>query len=126
MTKDLIEHHTHYKEIDGYDETIFITRKEHRELHQKLRWEGKCNIPPGELRDISKKAHQRTDKCKEYKRKWAQEHPEHNDNRNEQWYEDNREKMRKQQKAWRDKNREHVNEYARMRTAQKRLEKEVI
>lgn len=65
---DMIEHHTHYKEIDGYDETVWMTRRDHTLLHQRLRTEKKCNISSDKLRKISNAAIGRTDKRKIYKR----------------------------------------------------------
>ncbi len=58
----LIEHHTKYKEIHREDKTIFISITKHVRLHQKLRKECKCNIPPKELARISLRAYQRTEK----------------------------------------------------------------
>ena len=62
----LIEHHIKYKEIHGYDETVWMERGEHTKLHNRLRREGKCNIPVNELNKISTPAFQRTRKSKEY------------------------------------------------------------
>lgn len=58
----LIEHHTKYIEIHGIDESLWMTPSEHRNLHNRLRKEGKCNIPPEELGKISKAAVERTEK----------------------------------------------------------------
>lgn len=58
----LVEHHAKYEEIHGEDKTIFISMSKHVRLHQKLRKEGKCNIPPKELARISANARRRTDK----------------------------------------------------------------
>ena len=69
----LIEHHVKYKEIHGYDETVWMTHSEHRELHIRLRNEGKCNVPVDELRKIAISAHDRTDRCKIIKRKYEKE-----------------------------------------------------
>lgn len=66
----LIEHHTKYKEIHGVDETKWMTVSEHRYLHNRLRREGKCNIPPDELENISLAAGRRTEKHKEYLREY--------------------------------------------------------
>lgn len=60
--KSLIEHHTHYKEIHGYDKTILMTKGEHESLHNKLRKTKKCNIPVYELKCISQRAMKRTHK----------------------------------------------------------------
>ena len=70
MKKELIEHHTKYKEIHGFDETAWMTVSEHRTLHSRLRKNGKCNIPVDELRKISKLAHSRTKKSIEARRKY--------------------------------------------------------
>ena len=61
----LIEHHTRYKEIHGVDEFSWMTPSEHRNLHNRLRKEGKCNIPPDELKKISLVATRRTKRHKE-------------------------------------------------------------
>lgn len=62
----MVEHHTHYKEIHGYDKTVWMTKSEHSKLHMKLRKSGKCNVPSNELRKISMAASSRTDKEKKY------------------------------------------------------------
>ena len=58
----LVEHHTKYIEIHGIDESLWMTPSEHRNLHNRLREEGKCNVPPEELEKISKAAVERTEK----------------------------------------------------------------
>jgi len=55
----LIHHHTKYKEIHGVDEVVLLTPSEHRKLHNKLRKEGKCNVPAQNLKKISKSANAR-------------------------------------------------------------------
>ena len=40
----LIEHHTHYKELHGFDRTVWMTRSEHTKLHNRLRQEDKYGI----------------------------------------------------------------------------------
>lgn len=67
MTK-MVEHHTHYKEIHGHDETVWMTKSEHGKLHYRLRKEEKCNISVNDLSIISKAASHRTDKYKEYRK----------------------------------------------------------
>lgn len=62
---ELIEHHTKYKEIHGIDESLWMTPSEHRNLHNRLRAEGKCNIPSEELTKISVAAANRTEKNKQ-------------------------------------------------------------
>ncbi len=69
MTK-LVEHHIKYKEIHGYDETVWITQSEHKKLHSRLRKEGKCNVSVDELHKISTAAHGRTDKAKEFQKQY--------------------------------------------------------
>ncbi len=73
----LVEHHVKYKEIHGVDETIVMTESEHRKLHNKLRKMGKCSIPTKELRKISSKAKERTQKGRhrktEYKKNTIKE-----------------------------------------------------
>ena len=60
----LVEHHIKYKEIHGYDETVWMTKSEHEKLHYRLRREGKCTIPVKKLDKISRAACGRTKKCK--------------------------------------------------------------
>jgi hypothetical protein len=71
MMDNLIEHHVKYKEIHGYDETVWITRSEHLKLHRRLRQESKCNISAKELSKISKAASGRTIKQKEIQKEWV-------------------------------------------------------
>ena len=66
----MIEHHTKYKEIHGYDKTVWMTRSEHKKLHFRLRKEGKCNVSPDRLKKIAKLAHDRTDKSKKRDREF--------------------------------------------------------
>ena len=61
----LVEHHIKYKEIHGVDETIWMEKGEHLNLHRRLRNEGKCKIPPKELKKIATAAYARTKKAKE-------------------------------------------------------------
>lgn len=70
--EQLVEHHTKYEEIHGYDETVWMTKSEHFKLHKRLREEGKCNIPIDEMSRIATTAHMRTEKRKEYKRDYYQ------------------------------------------------------
>lgn len=64
MLHQLIEHHTKYREIHGVDETIWMTRSEHKMLHNRLRGEKKCKISGPELAKIARKASHRTVKQK--------------------------------------------------------------
>jgi len=66
----MVEHHTHYKELHGYDETVWMTESEHRLLHNRLRNEEKCNIPADELKKIAMAANARTSKGKAIRRKY--------------------------------------------------------
>lgn len=66
----LVEHHIKYKEIHGYDETVFIEKGEHYLLHKRLRLEGKCTIPPKTLRRISETANKRTKKYKLWSKRY--------------------------------------------------------
>ena len=70
----LIEHHTKYKEIHGIDETKWMTTSEHRNLHNRLRREEKCDIPSEELAKISRMAVGRTKKRKEQMIEYAKKH----------------------------------------------------
>lgn len=64
----MVEHHTKYLEIDGYDETVWMTKSDHAMLHSRLRRDGKCNIPVDELADISRAAHNRGERAKAYQK----------------------------------------------------------
>ena len=55
----MVQHHVHYKEIDGYDEIVMMEKGEHIALHDRLRYERKCNIPVKKLRKISNAARSR-------------------------------------------------------------------
>lgn len=61
----LIEHHAKYIEIHGIDKSLWMTVSEHRKLHNRLRKEGKCNIPSDELAKISRASKCRTDRYRE-------------------------------------------------------------
>ena len=52
----VVRHHVKYKELHGVDEIIMLCRSCHTKLHQKLRREGKCNIPSNEIWTYSKRA----------------------------------------------------------------------
>ena len=77
----LIHHHIKYKEIHGVDEVVLMEKGEHRKLHNKLRKEGKCNIPPLILQGFSKRA-----SCEIYKEKrrayWRAYYETHKEERN--------------------------------------------
>lgn len=66
----LIQHHIKYEELHGVDEIVMLTRSEHKNLHDRLRNEGKCNVSVDELRKISSKAHERTESRKAYARQY--------------------------------------------------------
>lgn len=61
----LVEHHTKYEEIHGIDDTTWMVPSEHRDLHNRLRREERCDISSEELRKISIVATRRTEKHKE-------------------------------------------------------------
>lgn len=104
----LIEHHIHYKEIDGYDETVLITPSEHRLLHNKLRREGKCNIPPKELEKISRKAYERTEKSKMKRAEYREDNQEKMKTTRKIYREENKERIAIKQKEWGEKNKDKV------------------
>ena len=62
----MVHHHVKYKEIHGVDEIILISEREHRRIHNRLRREGACKIPPKELAVISDMAYKRSDKRVNY------------------------------------------------------------
>jgi len=74
MMVTYVEHHTHYKEIHGYDKTVWMEIGKHHALHSRLRKEGKCKIPVDELLVIANRAHYRTDKGREYKRQYTKKY----------------------------------------------------
>lgn len=61
----LVQHHIKYEEIHGVDEVVMMTPSDHKKLHNRLRREGQCTVPPSELYKISTAAHRRTEKCKQ-------------------------------------------------------------
>lgn len=69
---ELVEHHIKYKEIHGVDETIWLTRSEHKKLHLRLRREGRCKIPVDDLSRIADRAFDRTKKARERHKKYNQ------------------------------------------------------
>lgn len=69
-TERMVEHHICYKEIHGYDKTVWMSNSEHIRLHQRLRKNSECNIPADELKTIAMAASARTDKQKEKKAKY--------------------------------------------------------
>lgn len=118
----MIEHHIHYKEIDGYDETVWMPAGEHIKLHQKLRKEGKCNISVKKMRRISNAANQRTKKARKYRgnnrKKLNQKSNEYYYNnrkernqKSKKYYEENKEKIKEYQKEWKEKNPDYFKRY---------------
>lgn len=117
--EEIEEHHTHYKEIDGYDETVFMTRSEHKKLHMRLRKEGKCNIPSKELHRISHNARSRTEKHQEWLKEWRLKNPDYHKKYNKERYEKNKEREKARVKKYYDENKEEIN----TRRREQRLEK---
>lgn len=109
----LIEHHTHYKEIDGYDETVWMTPSKHRLLHSRLRREGKCNIPADELEKISMAASERTEKRIKNKKEWKENHPEYMG----EYYEDKKEEIKEQKKEYYKEKKEEDSEFMERKRA---------
>ena len=68
-----VHHHIKYKEIHGVDEVVVMDKGEHRKLHNRLRKENKCNIPPTDLCKISARANSRV-----YRKEHREEHSAHN------------------------------------------------
>ena len=110
----LIEHHIHYKEIDGYDETVWMTKSEHQLLHMKLREEGRCNTPVEKLAKISRAANQRTVKARGAQKKYRDDNREKmskylgswnraNPDYKRKWQEENRDKVNAAAKRYRDR-----------------------
>lgn len=60
----LVQHHTKYQELHGEDEVVMMEKGEHRRLHNRLRRENKCLVPPADLAKISAAARKRSDICK--------------------------------------------------------------
>ena len=69
--KHMVEHHTHYKEIHGYDKTVWMEVGKHHALHCRLRKNGECGVSVSKLNQIANRAHYRTRKGKEYKRQYT-------------------------------------------------------
>lgn len=67
----LVEHHTHYKEIDGFDRTIWMTRRDHAVLHLEIRRMGRGhNVSPKEMIKIVTAANHRTEKSIKKSKEW--------------------------------------------------------
>ena len=94
----MVHHHIKYEEIHGVDEVILMEKGEHRRLHNRLRRDGKCNIPPPVLGQVSDKANQRRPEAR-------QRHREYNS-------------MRRQDPTYRELEREQQREYAKTRYAE--------
>lgn len=60
------QHHVKYKELHGEDEIVMLTHAEHRQLHARLRREGKCNVPADELEKVSDAARRRSPRGRKY------------------------------------------------------------
>lgn len=117
------EHHTHYKEIDGFDRTVLMTRSEHTKLHKKLRREGKCNIPPRELKRITNAAHNRTDKTKKYQREYRTSHLEELKIYHEKYREENRDRLNEQKKDYYKENRIEISDRGKKHYQENKEEK---
>ena len=63
MADKPVEHHTHYKELHGFDRTEWITWDEHRNIDHRALFPG---VSVERLREISQAANRRTDKFKEW------------------------------------------------------------
>jgi len=100
----MVEHHVKYEEIHGVDETVWMTMREHKLLHSRLRREGKCDISVEELTKISVNAHHRTEKWKKYQ----QEHKEEILKRNRLYQRKKREKILEQKKSHYSENNEEI------------------
>ena len=57
----LIEHHSHYLEINGFDKTEWMTRSKHGKINHRILFPG---VSPSDLAKISIAANERTDKRK--------------------------------------------------------------
>jgi len=111
--KYIVEHHIKYKEIHGYDETVFITQSEHIKLHRRLRKEGKCNIPSNMLKKIVQNAHRRTDKYKQYHKEYrkSDRNKEIQKEYMQKYQETNKEKLKEYQKNYRESHKEKIQQY---------------
>lgn len=103
----MVEHHICYEEIDGWDETEWMTAGAHHSLHHHIRQEGIYNIPVGRMEEISRAARGRTKQMKKY---------------HKQWQKDNPEKLAMNMKRWREKNPEKIKRYGRDYRARKKEE----
>jgi len=80
----MVEHHIKYKEIHGYDETIWITKSEHNKINHRILFP---EVSKEELKKISHMAQERTTKRRKYKRIYSK-------NNCEKYYENNKEKFK--------------------------------
>src|SRR5659263_83137 len=67
-------HHEAYPTIHGIEIVKSKRMSEHVRLHQRLRREGKCNIPTAELRKISNKEYKKTKRYKNTQRDWNKDY----------------------------------------------------
>lgn len=130
----MVEHHVKYKELHGVDETVWMTVREHKLLHMKLRREGKCTVSSGKLKKISGAARNRTQKVRDYARKRYEENIEEiRKERREysrKYYEENKEKVSIRKKKYYEENKERITEqkrkYQKEYRERKKREKEMI
>ena len=116
----MIQHHIKYLELHGVDEIVEITRSEHLKLHNRLRREGKCNVPVDVLRKISRAARERSPKVraqkkaynkayhashikeeKAYQKTYQAVHRDEHNARNKKYYANHREERQAYNKAYR-------------------------
>ena len=60
----MVAHHVKYEELHGVDEVVMMEKGAHRQLHNRLRQERKCNVSADTLRKISTTARNRSEYSK--------------------------------------------------------------
>lgn len=104
----LVEHHVKYKELHGVDETVWLTKGEHRKLHNRLRREGGCNVPVEELCKISTAACARTPKRKKQAKEYNEKHAEELKKYRKELYQNNKEEVGEARKKYYQKHSEEI------------------
>ena len=88
-----------------------MEKGEHRKLHNRLRREGKCNIPVEELDKISTAAHNRTDKAVRYQHEYYKTHKEEIHKTQYEYYQTNKEKIDKIHCDYRETHKNEIREH---------------
>ena len=113
----------HHINGDGHDNRlenlVLLTRKEHAQLHGKLRREG-CDVvdPNDPIVKAARERHKRyrlahPEKCKARNAAYRQSHKEEEAARKSKYYQENRDARLAYTAKWREEHAEHVREYTK-------------